>query len=198
VKQQYPDVVLKGRDLFDASLFRDSTSTSVFYTFISKLKQSIDSVSPSPTHHFLKILDLRGKLLRSYTQNIDALEERVGLLGSASEEARSTGKGKGKLKAKEVRNVQLHGDIRRVRCTFCSATFPFSDEYMNSFLDGVASDCPECSSRCELCYSISNFLYVHLILSQSGCTGSSFSTRSQNWKIKTRHCLIRRTTSSRR
>ena len=77
MKQQYPDVVLKGRDLFDSSLFRDSTSTSVFYTFISKLKQSIDTVSPSPTHWFIKTLDNKGKLLRSYTQNIDGLEERV-------------------------------------------------------------------------------------------------------------------------
>ena len=141
--------MLKGRDLFDASLFRDPTSTSVFYTFISKLKQSTDSVQPSPTHHFLKTLDLKGKLLRSYTQNIDGLEERVGLLGSASEEARSNGKGKAKLKTKEVRNVQLHGDIRRVRCTFCSATFSFTDEHMTTFLEGNASDCPECLSRCE-------------------------------------------------
>ncbi|KAG6877868.1 hypothetical protein C0993_002869, partial [Termitomyces sp. T159_Od127] len=85
VKQQYPDVVLKGRDLFDASLFRDGTSTSVFYTFISKLKQSIDEATPSPTHRFIKTLDTKKKLLRSYTQNIDGLEERVGLMGSSIE-----------------------------------------------------------------------------------------------------------------
>ena len=93
MKQQYPNAVLKGRDLFDASLFRDPTSTSVFYTFISKLKQSIDNVSPSPTHWFIKTLDTKGKLLRSYTQNIDGLEERVGLLGSASSEAKATESG---------------------------------------------------------------------------------------------------------
>ena len=75
--------------MFDASLFRDSTSTSVFYTFISQLKRSIDDASPSPTHRFLKALDTKRKLLRSYTQNIDGLEERAGLLGSSSNEARS-------------------------------------------------------------------------------------------------------------
>ena len=74
VKQQYPDVVLKGRDLFDASLFRDPTSTAVFYTFISQLKKSIDVAKPSPTHRFIKTLDSKRKLLRSYTQNIDGLD----------------------------------------------------------------------------------------------------------------------------
>ena len=78
---------MKGRDLFDASLFRDSTSTSVFYTFISQLKRSIDVASPSPTHRFIKTLDSKKKLLRSYTQNIDGLEERAGLVGSSSQEA---------------------------------------------------------------------------------------------------------------
>ncbi|EJD03660.1 DHS-like NAD/FAD-binding domain-containing protein [Fomitiporia mediterranea MF3/22] len=149
VKQQYPDVVLKGRDLFDASLFRDPTTTSVFYTFISKLKQSTDIVSPSPTHHFIKTLDTKGKLLRSYTQNIDGLEERAGLVGSSSDEARSNAKGKARLNLKDVKNVQLHGDIRRVRCTLCSTELIFTEEHMHAFLEGTAPDCPDCVSRSE-------------------------------------------------
>ncbi|KAL5535796.1 HST3 [Sanghuangporus sanghuang] len=150
VKQQYPDVVLRGRDLFDVSLFRDPTTTSVFYTFISKLKQSTDIVSPSPTHHFIKTLDTKGKLLRSYTQNIDGLEERAGLVGSGSEKAKiNDSKGKAKLNLKDVKNVQLHGDIRRVRCTLCSAEYLFTDEHMHAFLEGTAPDCPDCASRSE-------------------------------------------------
>ncbi|KAG6866046.1 hypothetical protein C0991_009143 [Blastosporella zonata] len=115
VKQQYPDVVLKGRDLFDASLFRDGTSTSVFYTFISKLKQSIDAATPSPTHNFIKTLDTKKKLVRSYTQNIDGLEERVGLMGSSSSAAKIDVKGKAKIRARDVRNVQLHVKARVAR-----------------------------------------------------------------------------------
>ncbi|KAJ8487297.1 hypothetical protein ONZ51_g4265 [Trametes cubensis] len=147
VKEQYPDVVMKGRDLFDASLFRDPTSAAVFYTFISQLKKSIDVASPSPTHRFIKTLDSKKKLLRSYTQNIDGLEERAGLIGTASQEAKSHGKGKAKIKMKEVRNVQLHGDIHRVRCTFCSADFPCTQDYLDSFLTGTPPDCPECAAR---------------------------------------------------
>ncbi|EAU90600.2 hst3 protein [Coprinopsis cinerea okayama7 len=126
VKERYPDVVLKGKDLFDASLFRDSTSTSVFFSFIAELKKKIDVAKPSATHHFIKTLDSKNKLLRSYTQNIDGLEERVGLVGCAPASADVKGKGKA-TRLKAVRNVQLHGDIHR----------------------GVAPGCPECTSRSE-------------------------------------------------
>ncbi len=148
VKKQYPDAILKGRDLFDASLFRDPTSTSIFYSFISQLKQSIDVASPSRTHRFIRTLDEKKKLLRSYTQNIDGLEEKAGLIGSSSQDIKAEGKGKGKIRAKDVRNVQLHGDIHRVRCTLCSADLPYKEEYLQLFTAGLAPDCPECTSRC--------------------------------------------------
>ena len=154
VKNQYPDTILKGRDLFDASLFRDPTSTSIFYTFISQLKQSIDLASPSRTHHFIRTLDEKKKLLRSYTQNIDGLEEKAGLIGSSNQDARASGKGKAKLRVRDVRNVQLHGDIHRVRCTLCSADLPCAEEYLQLFADGLAPDCPECTSRCKLPLSL--------------------------------------------
>lgn len=139
---------MKGRDLFDASLFRDPTSTAVFYTFISGLKRSIDAAKPSPTHHFIKALDLKKKLLRSYTQNIDGLEAHVGLLGSSCQEAKSSGKSKTKIRTKDVRNVQLHGDIHQVRCTACSAEYPCTEEHLVLFEKGTPPDCPECLQRC--------------------------------------------------
>ncbi|TFK98950.1 DHS-like NAD/FAD-binding domain-containing protein [Pterulicium gracile] len=146
VKAKYPNTFLKGKDLFDASLFRDPDSTSLFYTFISSLKRSIDSASPTPTHKFIKTLDTKGKLLRSYTQNIDGLEADAGLLCSSSEEA----KGKGKMKMKkDVRNVQLHGDLRRVRCVTCSAEYKCTEEHLVMFNEGNAPDCPDCSKRSE-------------------------------------------------
>ena len=113
------------------------------------MKKSVDSASPSPTHRFIKTLDLKHKLLRSYTQNIDGLEDKAGLLGSSNQEANSKGKGRSKLRMKDVRNVQLHGDIHRVRCTFCSAELPCTEEYLKEFSEGVAPPCPECTSRCK-------------------------------------------------
>lgn len=202
VKERYPNVVLKGRDLFDASLFRDAASAAVFYTFISELKEAVDAASPTPTHQFIKTLDTKKKLLRSYTQNIDGLEERAGLAGSSSpipvsiteeagglngvtggkgrkvvketsskrgavlgvasnKEAAVDTKSKGKPKIRNVRNVQLHGDIHRVRCTSCAAEFPSNETYQACFLEGNAPNCPECESRCK--YS---FFFFHLTKEQ--------------------------------
>lgn len=155
VKQQHPDVVLKGRDLFDASLFRDKTSTAVFYTFISQLKHRIDSTTPTPTHRFIKTLDTKQKLLRSYTQNIDGFEAKVGLRSNSSRENVS-GKGKSRLRAAEIRNVQLHGDIHRVRCTLCSVDLPCTEGFLSMFNQGAPPDCPECKLRCE-CSHIASF-----------------------------------------
>ena len=175
VKERYPDVVMKGRDLFDASLFRDTTSTSVFYSFIAELKKKIDDATPSQTHHFIKALESKNKLLRSYTQNIDGLEERVGLMGSSGEAAKSSGKGKSaaKLRVKEVRNVQLHGDIHRVRCIVCSAEFVCAQEHLNAFLEGTAPDCPECLSRCTYHYFFVSVAFDLVIFSRgAGCAVS--------------------------
>ncbi|KZW03934.1 DHS-like NAD/FAD-binding domain-containing protein [Exidia glandulosa HHB12029] len=147
VKQRYPDVVMKGRDLFDACLFRDPASTSLFYSFIAELKIAVDKAEPGPTHRFVKTLHSKNKLLRSYTQNIDGFEAREGLLCSSSQDARSTGKSKNKLKVKDVKNVQLHGDIHRVRCTVCSADYPCSPDFLDVLREGDAPDCPECLTR---------------------------------------------------
>ena len=83
VKKKYPSVVVKGKDLFDASLFRDPTSTQVFYTFMGELSVLCSKARITQTHHFVKFLRERGTLQRWYTQNIDGLEDRV--LGSVAQ-----------------------------------------------------------------------------------------------------------------
>jgi NAD-dependent histone deacetylase SIR2 len=52
---------------------------TVFYKMISRLATLSDAAQPTPFHDMLQGLDARGQLLRVYTQNIDALEERAGL-----------------------------------------------------------------------------------------------------------------------
>lgn len=184
--------------MFDASLFRDATSTAVFYTFIAQLKQSIDSTSPTPTHRFLKTLDLKKKLLRSYTQNIDGLEARAGLLGSSSHEAKSTGKGKHKIRTKDVRNVQLHGDIHRVRCMSCSAEYSCTAAHLKMFNEGSPPDCPECLSRCTY-HILILYLSEKLIPNPSSQSSSGpLGTTYPCWFPQACHCSIRRAPSARR
>ncbi|KXH44154.1 Hst3 protein [Colletotrichum simmondsii] len=70
---------IKGRDLFDASIWADPLRTSVFYTFATTLREKVKDVVPTESHHFIGHLRNRGKLVRCYTQNIDQIEEKVGL-----------------------------------------------------------------------------------------------------------------------
>ncbi|KAF5970469.1 NAD-dependent histone deacetylase HST3 [Fusarium coicis] len=70
---------MKGKDMFDASIWSDPLRTSVFYTFATTLRQKVRDVEPTSSHRFISHLRDRGKLVRCYTQNIDQIEEKVGL-----------------------------------------------------------------------------------------------------------------------
>lgn len=70
---------MKGRDLFDASIWADPVKTSVFYTFATTLRQKVREVVPTKSHEFISHLRNTNKLVRCYTQNIDEIEEKVGL-----------------------------------------------------------------------------------------------------------------------
>ncbi|EEB97327.1 hypothetical protein MPER_03378, partial [Moniliophthora perniciosa FA553] len=59
----------------------------------------------------------------------------------------TSAKKKGKSPLKQYRNIQLHGDIHRVRCRTCSAEFPCLEEYLILFEEGQCPDCPECLQR---------------------------------------------------
>ncbi len=79
VKSQYPNSIVKGKDLFDISLFRETESTSIFCTFMSELYSRIQLANITETHKFIKALKRNGKLVRCYTQNIDGIERCLGL-----------------------------------------------------------------------------------------------------------------------
>ena len=76
--------IMKGRDLFDAQIWSCPIKTSVFYTFVSTLRDKVKSAEPTSSHRFVSVLRDTRKLVRCYTQNIDQLEERVGLSTSLS------------------------------------------------------------------------------------------------------------------
>ncbi|KAI8816006.1 DHS-like NAD/FAD-binding domain-containing protein, partial [Fimicolochytrium jonesii] len=133
VKDRYPSAVLKGKDLFDASLFRDPITTSVFYTFMAELKQVVSKACPTRTHEFVKSLDKDNKLLRCYTQNIDCLEERLEMCCDMT-------------KKQDLRIVQLHGDLNNVICNMCRTLYPFDDVKRDSFREGTPPSCENCEN----------------------------------------------------
>ncbi|KAI8393330.1 DHS-like NAD/FAD-binding domain-containing protein [Radiomyces spectabilis] len=121
VKKKHPSVVLRGKELFDAMLFKDENRTRCFYTFMAELKSLISTALPTRTHSFIRDIQERGQLMRCYTQNIDCLEESL-----------------------DLPTVQLHGSMNKVKCTLCAASYDFSTDHENLFREGNAPPCPKC------------------------------------------------------
>ncbi|KAK4227020.1 putative NAD-dependent histone deacetylase [Podospora fimiseda] len=110
---------MKGRDLFDAQIWSCPIKTSVFYTFATTLRQKVRNAQPTNSHRFVSVLRDSRKLVRCYTQNIDQLEERVGLtttlsLGAGnryrfSVKSGRNNNGRNSLKAKEASDLSVDG-----------------------------------------------------------------------------------------
>lgn len=147
--------------MFDCVLFKDPTSTKLFYSFITELRNSIlDVKETTTTHKFIRTLADTGRLLRCYTQNIDGLEARVGLTTDMK-----LGKGKrrtlgGKLAGvvglpeseedKGCQVVQLHGDLDVLRCTLCQQQVNYDNDKVNTLLEGSPPECPLCQEKDDI------------------------------------------------
>ena len=127
---------------------------------IAQLAEMSESAQPTPFHHLLGALDHRGKLLRVYTQNIDALESKSGLTFGVPDIGGSRGKPKSKSgpsASQETpgrlpspppeipRCIPLHGTLGTMHCVSCTHVFPLRDhlEHLNS---GIPPYCPECAT----------------------------------------------------
>lgn len=62
-------------DLFTLLFFLEKPE--VFYEFAREF--DLEAFSPTPTHHFIKLLADKGLLSMNLTQNIDNLEEKAGI-----------------------------------------------------------------------------------------------------------------------
>lgn len=161
MKSKYPNAVVKGRDLFDAVLWSDPASTALFYTFLANLRAEVLKVSETtPVHKFIRTLAETGRLLRCYTQNIDGLEEREGLVLNLLH-----GKGKRKrpspaqaqAQAGDTRSdqekgcqvVQLHGNLKSLRCTTCQLLTSYTPAAVQTLLAGAAPVCKACQAASD-------------------------------------------------
>ena len=161
---QHAPTNIKGKDLFDSQLWSDPISTSIFYRFISSLREKIkhEVKHTTATHRFIRTLRDRQKLVRCYTQNIDGLEARERMTTDLE-----LGKGNQKRFAKKCVErpltpihrrpggeldpgcevVQLHGELNTLRCTLCQKTSPWESEksqHITSLLAGRAPLCQAC------------------------------------------------------
>ncbi|KAJ7115942.1 DHS-like NAD/FAD-binding domain-containing protein [Mycena epipterygia] len=89
------------QQMFDINYFRENPA--VFYSFASQIYPS--NFVPSPCHRFIKLVEDKNQLLRTYTQNVDTLELHAGIR----------------------RVVQCHGSFATATCLLCRRQVPGSE-----------------------------------------------------------------------
>ena len=111
-------------ELFHISGFLNDP-TEFYETFAELLPAT--TVTPTPTHAFIRLLQDKGKLLRNYTQNIDQLEREVGI-------------------ARE-KVVNCHGTIAPGVCLTCHHELK-SEKFFAAIRRAAKVGAPQCG-RCD-------------------------------------------------
>ncbi|CAG8732741.1 10830_t:CDS:2, partial [Racocetra persica] len=142
VKHKYSDTFRMGKDLFDACLLTTHGSINAFNHLMGVLRECILNATPTETHKFIKKLADMEKLKRVYTQNIDNLEELVGLHIDWQFE---------KVKNNKAQVVQLHGTLAKLRRNICTNIYDFTLQFCDIFKQGKAPKCTKCEERGKKC-----------------------------------------------
>lgn len=121
-----------GKQLFDASVYKDATSTSQFHDMVRKLAKMSKRAKPTPFHHMLARLAKEGRLLRLYTQNVDGLETQMPPLETVVPLPH---------KGPWPQSIQLHGGLEKMMCQKCREILDF-DPLL--FEGSETPTCPKC------------------------------------------------------
>ncbi|KAF4556923.1 Sir2-like protein 4 [Elsinoe fawcettii] len=122
-----------GKSLFDASVYKDDSSTSSFHDMVRSMSKMTKTAQPTNFHHLLATLAAEGRLLRLYTQNVDGIDVNL--------EPLATTVPLRKVEGKWPRTVQLHGGLAKMVCSKCKALSDFDAD----LFDGPAAPiCQEC------------------------------------------------------
>jgi NAD-dependent SIR2 family protein deacetylase len=141
---------------------------------IAKLATLSQAATPTPFHHLLRTLDRSGKLLRVYTQNIDAIESKCGLsFGVPAFEPRRRNNNSSNINSsvskdtsgsdpplsssqprqptppiETPRCIPLHGTVESLHCQTCTHSYPLSD-HLPALASGSPPLCPACLQTAE-------------------------------------------------
>jgi NAD-dependent histone deacetylase SIR2 len=121
-----------GKDLFDASVYQDDTSTSSFHDMVRNLSQQTKNAEPTAFHHLLATLADEKRLLRLYTQNVDGIDVALEPLRTEAPLPK---------KGPWPKTVQLHGSLDKMVCSKCQETSPFDADKFNG---PEPPACPTC------------------------------------------------------
>ncbi|PVH96403.1 DHS-like NAD/FAD-binding domain-containing protein, partial [Periconia macrospinosa] len=124
--------ISSGKDLFDASVYQDDSSTSSFHDMVRNLSQQTKNAQPTEFHHLLATLAKEGRLLRLYTQNVDGIDSSLEPLRTTVPLPK---------KGPWPKTVQLHGGLDHMVCSKCHALSDFDAEKFNG---PIPPACPTC------------------------------------------------------
>lgn len=128
-----------GRDLFDASVYKDPVSTQLFHSMVSSISRMTQAAKPTAFHHMLATMAKEGRLLRLYTQNIDSLDASMEPLETRVPLSKDA-------EGKWPRTVQLHGGLDKMVCMKCHQLYSFDANVFDDAADNMTA--PLCS-MCE-------------------------------------------------
>ncbi|KAF2018962.1 DHS-like NAD/FAD-binding domain-containing protein [Aaosphaeria arxii CBS 175.79] len=123
-----------GKDLFDASVYSDDTSTSTFHDMVRSLSHETKKAQPTAFHHLLATLAQEGRLLRLYSQNVDGIDASIPPLKTQVPLPK---------KGPWPKTVQLHGGLDHMVCSKCSALSNFDAEKFNGPTPPACGHCQE-------------------------------------------------------
>ena len=124
-----------GKELFDASVYKDDSSTSNFHDMVRNLSKMSETAQPTAFHRMLARLASEGRLLRLYTQNVDGIETSLTPLATRVPLNH---------KAPWPKTIQLHGGLEKMMCQKCRQ---ISDFEAQLFQGPTPPLCPECVAK---------------------------------------------------
>ncbi|PSK45317.1 hypothetical protein B9Z65_2457 [Elsinoe australis] len=124
-----------GKNLFDASVYKDDSSTSSFHDMVRNMSKLTKCAKPTSFHHLLATLADAGRLLRLYTQNVDGID--VGL------EPLATTVPLKKVDGRWPKTVQLHGGLEKMVCSKCNDLKDFDADLFDGPTPPVCTECVE-------------------------------------------------------
>ena len=119
---------IDGRNLFSYNFGLREGTREIYLRYIADLKKLCDEAQPNSVHRFLTLFPKS----RTYTQNIDGLEERAGMAFS---------------KTDSTKGVYLHGNLATLICQYCGSKVPFTDAEADVFRRGSEISCCSCQER---------------------------------------------------
>lgn len=126
-----------GKRLFDASVYKDDSSTSSFHDMVRDLSSMVSQAEPTLFHRLLARLAQEGRLLRLYTQNIDGIETSLPPLAT---------KVPLNHKAPWPQTIQLHGGLETMMCQKCQHTSEFQPHLFQGAMPPLCPKCRETDS----------------------------------------------------